>query len=43
MKITEQSQRRHSDVFIVNFELISDLVLVSIVDIKQVNADWFAT
>ena len=43
MKITQQSQWRHSDVFTVNFELISHLVLVSIADIEQVNPDWFAT
>ena len=31
---------RRSDVFIVNFEHISHLVLVSIVNFKQVNTGW---
>ena len=40
---TKTPERRHwrrPGVFIVNFEHISHLVLVSIVNFEQLNADW---
>ena len=42
IKTPERRQRRHFGVFIVNFEHISHLVLVSTVNFEQVNAklDW---
>ena len=38
-KLPEQRHWRHSGVFIVNFEHISD-IFVSIVDFEQVNVGW---
>ena len=44
IKTSERRHSRHSDVFIVNFEHVSNLFpSVSIVDFEQVNVSWVAT
>ena len=40
IKTQERRQWRRFSAFIVNFEHISQLVLVSIVNFEQVNAGW---
>ena len=43
METPEQHEKRHSGVFIINFEQISHKLLVFLFfDFKQVNADWIA-